>query len=245
MSETTEEFTPFEFKLGKAPAQRPAMGCLHTYFDGHTLPVAPVKCTYAMKVLYPLALNGTYGDCVVAGWVHLAQAVAQEIGDTYSYPGDPAVKATYFNLTGGADTGLVESTFLQKASQAPILESQVEAFAPIDHTDLAEVKSTIYTFGGVFLGVDLPQSAEHQFPGNWTVVPGSPIIGGHCVIGIGYDEEGIYLVTWGAIIHATWAWFSTYCDEAYAVLTSDQVAKGHGPLKQLDIARLKADIAAL
>jgi len=238
MSNISTEFTPFEFKLGRAPAVRPALACLHTYFDGQTLPKAPTKCEWAMKVQYPMALNGTYGDCVVAGHIHLSQAVAQENGGVYTYPGDPAVQAEYFKLTGGADTGLVESNFLMTAQQNQILGSQIEVFCPFDHTDLEEVKSVIYTFGGVFLGVNLPQSAENQFPG-------PPIIGGHCVVAIGYDAEGVFLVTWGQVIKATWAWFSTYVEEAYAILYTEQVQQGRGPLKQLDIARLRADIASL
>jgi len=239
------EFVPFTFNFGKLPPVRPALACLHTYFEGGALPVAPAKCEWAMKVQYPMADNNRLGDCVVAGHVHLSQAVAQENGGTYVYPGDAATQTEYFKLTGGADTGLVESTFLSTAQQAPILGSQVDVFCPFDHTNLDEVKSSIYVFGGIYLGVNLPQSAENQFPGEWTVVPGSPIVGGHCIVAIGYDAEGIYIVTWGQVIKATWAWFSTYVDEAYAVLYTEQVQKGRGPLKQLDIPRLRADIASL
>ena len=239
------DFLPFEFKLGKAPAVRPALARLHTYFDGGKLPAAPIECEWAMKVLYPLALNGTFGDCVVAGWIHLAQAVAEENGGTYVVPSDPEIKTEYFHLTGGQDTGLVESAFLATARSTPILGSQADVFCPVDHTNLSEVKSAIYVFGSLFLGVTLPQSAENQFPGNWTVVPGSPVVGGHCVLAIGQDLTGVYLVTWGRIIKATWEWFLTYVDEAYAVLTTEQVKAGRGPLKQLDIERLRADIANL
>jgi len=245
MSDTSTDFVPFTFNLGKLPPVRLDLACLHTYFEGGALPKAPAKCEYAMKVAYGMDFNGTLGDCVVAGWIHLAQAVAEENGGTYTQPTGPAIKTEYFKLTGGADTGLVESTFLQTAQKSPILGAQVDVFAPVDHTNLAEVKSTIYVFGSLFLGVALPQSAENQFPGNWTVVPGSPIVGGHCVLAIGQDLTGIYLVTWGRVIKATWEWFSTYVDEAYAVLTTEQVAAGRGPLKQLDIARLRADIASL
>lgn len=243
MSES--QFTPFEFKLGRGPVVRPALACLHTYFDGVGLPVAPDMCEWAMKIQYPLALNGTYGDCVIAGHVHLSQAVAQENGGTYVYPGDPAVQTEYFALTGGADTGLVESSFLATARQTPVLGSQVDVFCPFDHTNLNEVKSVINAFGGAFLGVALPQSAEQQFPGNWTVVPGSPILGGHCVVAIGYDANGVYIVTWGQVVQVTWEWFTTYVEEAYAVLYTEQVQQGRGPLENLDIDQLRTDIASL
>jgi len=239
------DFVPFEFKLGKAPAVRPALAMLHEYFEGATLPAAPAQCEWAMKVQYPMALNNQFGDCVVAGHVHLSQATAQENDGSYVYPGDAAAKVEYFNLTGGADTGLVESTFLSTAKSAPILGSQVDVFCPFDFTNVEHTKSAIYLFGGVFLGVSLPQSAENQFPGKWTVVPGSPIIGGHCIVAIGYDEEGVFIVTWGTVIKATWEWFEKYVDEAYAVLYTEQVEKNRGPLATFNIDQLRADIEAL
>jgi len=242
---TPEEFTPFVFKLGRLDKVSVNLKPIHTYFEGGQLPVAPAKCLYALKVQYPVADNDRLGDCVVAGHIHLSQAVAQEIGGTYTYPGDAATQVEYFKLTGGQDTGLSESTFLQTARQAPILGSQVDTFCPIDHTQMDHVKSAIYAFGGAFLGVVLPQSAQNQFPGTWSVVPGSPIEGGHCIVAIGYDTQFVYIVTWGKVIRCTWEWFNEYVEEAYAIIYNDEVHKNHGPLATLDIAKLRADITAL
>jgi hypothetical protein len=47
------------------------------------------------------------------------------------------------------------------------------------------------------------------------------------------------------VVKATWAWFESYVDEAYAVLYTEQVQQNRGPLKQLDIRRLRANVAAL
>ena len=239
------DFVPFEFKLGRLEKVALSLPPLNTYFDGGKLPAAPLKCAYALKTHYPMADNNSLGDCVLAGHVHLTQAVAQENGGVYTYPGDVATKDEYFKLTGGADTGLVESTFLQTAKNSPVLGSQIDTFGVLDHANVEEVKSAIYTFGGAFLGVALPQSAQNQFPGTWSVVPNSPIIGGHCIVAIGYDARFVYVVTWGTVIRCTWEWFTTYVDEAYAIIYTEEVQKNRGPLKQLDIARLRADIASL
>ncbi len=240
-----EEFNPFEFKLGRLDKVALDLAPLHTYFDEGKLPKAPAKCTYALKTNYPMAMNGTIGDCVVAGHIHLTQAVAQENGGVYTYPGDVATQEEYFKLTGGADTGLVESTFLQTAKSSPILGSQIDSFGVLNHSNIDEIKSAIYTFGGAFLGVALPQSAQNQFPGTWSVVPNSPIVGGHCIVAIGYDVQFVYIVTWGTVIRCTWGWFTTYVDEAYAIIYTEEVQKNRGPLEQLDITRLRADIASL
>ena len=240
-----EEFIPFEFKLGRLDKVALDLAPLHTYFDGGKLPAAPVKCTYALKTLYPMADNDRLGCCVVAGHIHLTQAIVQENGGTYTYPGDAATQEEYFRLTGGADTGLVESTFLQAAKNSPILGSQIDSFGVLDPKNVDEIKSAIYVFGGAFLGVTLPQSAQNQFPGTWSVVPNSPIVGGHCIVAIGYDAQFVYLVTWGQVIRCTWEWFTTYVDEAHAIIYTEEVQKNRGPLEQLDIARLRADIASL
>ncbi len=184
-------------------------------------------------------------NCVVAGHIHLTQAVTQENGGAYNYPGDAATQEEYFKLTGGADTGLVESTFLQAAKNSPILGSQIDSFGVLDPKNVDEIKSAIYVFGGAFLGVALPQSAQDQFPGTWSVVPNSPIVGGHCVVAIGYDAQFVYIVTWGQVIRCTWEWFTAYVDEAYAIIYTEEVQKNRGPLEQLDITRLRADIASL
>jgi hypothetical protein len=241
---TPEEFLPFEFKLGRLEKVAVDLAPLHTYFDNGTLPVAPPKCTYALKVNYPMCDNDRLGCCVLAGHIHLTQALTYEIAGQYVVPNGEAIQTEYFSLTGGADTGLVESTFLTTAQKAPICGSQVDVFCPFDHTQIDHVKSVIYTFGGAFLGVTLPQSAQNQFPGTWTVVPGSPIVGGHCIVAVGYDAQYVYVVTWGRVIRCTWEWFATYVDEAYAIIYTEEVQKNRGPLKQLDITRLRADIAA-
>lgn len=248
MSDVSTDTPTFKFKLGRLPKRDLALAPLRTYFEDGALPVAPAKCERALKVKYPMADNDRLGDCVVAGHIHLSQAVAEENGGTYTYPGDAATQTEYFVLTGGQDTGLSESTFLTTAQSTPILGSQVDVFGVLNHADRNEVKSGIYTFGGVFLGVNLPQSAENQFANQnpiWTVVPGSPIIGGHCIVAIGYDAEYVYVVTWGQVIRCTWAWFLEYVEEAYGILYTEQVSAGRGPLKGLDIARLRADIASL
>ena len=242
---TPEEFIPFEFKMGRLEKVVLDLAPLHTYFEGGQLPTAPAKCLYALGVQYPMADNDRLGDCVVAGWVHLTQAVTKETGGTYTYPGDAATQIEYFKLTGGPDSGLAETTFLQTAQNSPILGSQVDTFGIIDHTKVDHVKSAIYAFGGAYLGVTLPKSAQSQFPGTWSVVPHSPIVGGHCIIAIGYDAKFVYIVTWGKVIRCTWEWFTTYVDEAYAIIYTEEVQKNRGPLSGLDIARLRADVASL
>ena len=94
--------------------------------------------------------------------------------------------------------------------------------------------------------MQLPDSAQQQFnvggQSTWSVVNGSPIDGGHCIVGVGFNAEGVQIVTWGQVVTATWAWIAKYVDEAYAIVSNQYVEHGGGP--KLDLAALKADLAA-
>ena len=73
-------------------------------------------------------------------------------------------------------------------------------------------------------------------PGSW---------GGHCVPLSGYDANKIWCVTWGALQPMTWQFLSTYCDEAYVLLSQEWMeASGVSP-SNLAWGQLMADLANL
>jgi hypothetical protein len=76
----------------------------------------------------------------------------------------------------------------------------------------------------------------------WTVTGDNTILGGHDIVVVGYDSEWLRIVTWGKVIRASFAWFATYADEAWAIITNEVVEAGHGPGKLLDLVGLKADL---
>lgn len=195
-----------------------------------------------------MALNDQLGDCTIAGVVHLLQLAYAEIGEVFTYPGDAAVKSTYFGLTGGQDSGCVETAVLNAWMTTGLFGTKLAAYVPINTKDDAEVAAAVYLFGGVYFGVDLPQSAETQFENNqeWhlTVPRGAPI-GGHCIVGSGAKRSGIDIITWGAEDSMTYDWIDYYGSEAYAVIPEAFVEVDHGPLYNLDIVKLQADLKEL
>jgi hypothetical protein len=76
----------------------------------------------------------------------------------------------------------------------------------------------------------------------WSVVPGSPIEGGHCIIIVGYDDaEGVfYIVSWGQVFKATYAFIAKYIDEAWALIAPAIATKGK--FDNVDLAALQADL---
>ena len=61
---------------------------------------------------------------------------------------------------------------------------------------------------------------------------------------VNYDPRGLDVVTWGQIQRMTWAFFATYCSEAYAILSEDFVYNGKAP-NGFDVETLQRDLRAL
>jgi hypothetical protein len=57
---------------------------------------------------------------------------------------------------------------------------------------------------------------------------------------VGYDKQGITVLTWGNIQKGTWGWWDECVDEAYAILP--QQAKKSDFAPGFDFAQLKTDL---
>ncbi len=116
--------------------------------------------------------------------------------------------------------------------------------------DIRDVKDAIWLFGGVYIGLALPVSAQSQdvwvvpagglsgdgAPGSW---------GGHAVYVVAYDARGLTCITWGRLKRMSWNFWAAYCDEAYGLLAKDWFeASGEAP-SGFDVAALAGDMAAL
>ena len=66
---------------------------------------------------------------------------------------------------------------------------------------------------------------------------------GHAVIGWGYDDTGVTIVTWGQTVKASWAFIAAYAIGVYAVVLPSW-ATGQQPYG-IDMAHLEADLQAV
>src|SRR5262249_25124468 len=128
-----------------------------------------------------------------------------------------------------------------------IAGNQILAYAAVDTRNLDEVRQAIWLFGGIYLGIYVPQSAERQFAAGepWTVPWVSPIVGAHAVPALAYDESGVAVSTWAKIQGADWRFFSRYCEEAYAIVDQAWIASSGISPSGFDVEQLKTDLAAL
>jgi hypothetical protein len=113
---------------------------------------------------------------------------------------------------------------------------------------------SVYMFEGCYIGVQLPKSAQAQTQNQqpWSVPPGGPkgdgapgSWGGHAIPVVAYDSRGVTVVTWGALQIMTWSFWETYCDEAYAILSTDYIDGKKKAPQGFSLQQLQADLADL
>jgi hypothetical protein len=238
--------------LGKLAARRPEGLREFSAYLASALPTPPATVA-APNAQYPIDGNDQWGDCTIAGVAHLLAAWDVEANSTIAVPDGDAVVAEYQALTGAQqpgdsnDTGLDEANVLKTWQTSGLFGTQIAAYAPVALKDTLTLQQTIAFYGGAYLGIQCPQSAEQQFEANqpWTVVPGSPVEGGHCIVALGYDASGdVLCATWGGIATVTQAFLAKYLDEVWAIISPEFAAATslHGGL---DLASLQADLSSL
>jgi hypothetical protein len=238
-------------KLGKlAPSRDPRTLQLVKYVD-EALPAAPSSFQCGQKVAsYPMYGNDQYGDCTCAAVGHMAEAwtsweaqawgpTTAEVMDLYWATGDGS---------GTDDTGRVETDVLNywRNNGFGGRKDKITAYTQVDTTNRPLVKQAAFLFGGLYIGIALPITAQGQ--SQWSVVAGSGSDGdpgswgGHAVNVTAYTSQYVTVITWGQRLRMTWGFWNKYVDEAYALLSPDWASTlPHG----FNMAALAADLAAI
>lgn len=241
-------------KLGKKPAR----DAVDFKFSTYTTNLPPAKGGHYLLVTdwQGMLGNDKLGDCVCAEAGHGTILFNQEAGKLVKIlEGD--VISMYSAVTGYTpdDPSTDQGTDMQVAAsyrrKTGLLDSKgyrhkILAYLALSVANTAQMKQAVYYFGGFGLGIQFPDSAMTQFNEgkNWTVVKGSKIEGGHDVWVCGYDSEFVYLVTWGRLIKATWAFVTHYMDEGLVYL-SQEALNNNKSLEGFNLAQLESDLKTL
>jgi lysozyme len=181
---------------------------------------------------YPMDFNDSWGDCLVAGYDHFKQIVTGLLTGVQINLTEAQILAFYrtqnpgFNpaIPGVNDNGMCIQTFLEYLQA----NKYILGFGKIDYTNTKEVQAAIYIGLALIGGVVLQQVQETQFSEGqlWNPVPGSPVIGRHCVIPCGYFAQtgNFSLITWGKIQNFTQAFLTKCFDELWFVVTPEHIA---------------------
>jgi hypothetical protein len=197
--------------------------------------------------------NDQWGDCVEADDGHYLMLRTANQGPMV-VPTTAEVLALYSAETGfdpnnpSTDQGTDEASDCEFMVSTGLLGHVAEATAFVDPHNENYLKWCIQLFGGCKFGVNFPQSAMDQFNSGepWTVVPNDGgIIGGHDVLGVQYDADFFYVVTWGKLQPVAPEWIDHYADEAHVLLFADWIAANGAAPSGFNLATLLQDLKAI
>jgi len=171
-----------------------------------------------LQSIFQMLGNDQFGDCTFAGLAHLVSTFKGLAGELY-IPKEEDVIKYYFEQTNGQDSGCCELDVLKAWQKKKWFNDEDIAFVSIDPRNHDHIKQAIALFGGVYLGINLPVSAEDDFQANRTWDCGILSGGGHCVVSCKYDEKTINILTWGDQIDATWNFVDCAVMEVWAVIS--------------------------
>ena len=240
-----------QYKLGKLPAATDVRTLtLARYVDSAVLPAPPPTLDLSSAVIdWPMYANDRIGDCTVAAAGHMIEAwTAAAHGDAVEVSERSVLTAfDHVKLVDPStgEEGAVELDVLKYWRRVGIGRHRIGAFARVSLHDPLLVRTGAYLFGGLYIGVQLPLTAQSQRVWDWTrrldgpARPGS--WGGHAVDVVGYDARSLTIVTWGQLKQMTWSFWDHYCDEAYCLLSPDFLAGGEAP-NGFDLAALRRDL---
>jgi hypothetical protein len=251
----TRKIDHSNMKLGKSlPVHDPRTLLLSNYLDTAVLPAAPAQYMYATNIgdnAWGMMANDKIGDCTCAAAGHLIMEWTDDNGTLFT-PADQDIINAYAAITGynpttGAnDNGANEQDVLNYWRSTGIASRKILAYAALEPQNHNHIMQSVYLFGGCYIGMALPLSCQTQAV--WSVPPGGPkgkgapgSWGGHAVPVIGYDSHSLTVITWGATKKMTWSFWNAYCDESYAIISTDFAGTKPAP-NGFDLAALEQDL---
>jgi hypothetical protein len=224
------------------------------------------------KTAWGMMDNDALGDCVCAMCGHGVQIASLNSIEGEITPPDQIILSLYEKACGyvpgqpSTDQGCnIIDTLNYVRQNAPWLKKkrfgkgeghkhpyQLVAYADPNPNNLIHIQQAIFTFQTLGIGLQMPITAQAQTgPSSvWDVVgnpqsdpnsqPGS--WGGHAVIICAYDATTLTCITWGALQRMTYRFFSSYCDEAHALLYRARAIQLGAQFPAM-LAQLEADLA--
>jgi hypothetical protein len=219
-----------------------------------SLPPPPLAANWTKDIAsWGMMLNNTLGDCTIAGVGHAIQVWTANTGTIVTMP-DSTIESYYEKWDGyvpgdpNTDNGGIALDVLNDWQKNGFAGHALLAFADPKVANLIEIRQSIALFGGVYIGLSLPLTAQSQ--NVWDVVPNGGAKakpgswGGHCVFVPSYNAKGFTCITWGQQKTMTLAFWKKYCDEAHTLLGQDWL-NAKGSPDGFDQAQLQADLKAI
>lgn len=259
-------FDPTQVSLGKKRAVYDRRALLFgNYLKASLLPYIPQAYHWAAGIPhYPMYLNDTLGCCTVAAGFHHEGVWTFKTTGHQLVVGSAEIQSVYSAVSGyvpgdpSTDVGADLLTVMKRWKSIGLSGTSADkllAYTSIEPGNHMQFMASIFLFGGVYLGIQLPITAQAQVAPNglWSLVPGyqtDPLArpgswGGHAIAVVGYNQQSVCFFTWNKIMYATWGWLDYYADEAYSPISAQWLnSKGVAP-NQFNLQQLEVDLAQL
>lgn len=206
------------------------------------LPPIPASMNYLDGLPDDLGMmaNDRLSCCTCASAYHFGQVASYHGRRALLTEPDQYVEQMYQEFTGWdgiagspSDQGAIEQDVLRRwlRDGIPIKEgtaadstpgrSYIRAAMEVMPRNFDSVKRAIYDCGGLYIGFDVPGwLMEDEAPDFWDNggKRNLSVIGGHAVSCHGYDDRGVWLISWGRKYQMSWAMFREVVAEAYALV---------------------------
>lgn len=235
-------------KFGKLPRKHsPHVKHFKTLLNASaSIPTPPASIDNTKgRTSFGMMLNDTLGDCTCAGIYHSKQIWSLNASVEQTEP-DNCVLDLYEEACGyrptdpsNTDNGGNLQDVLTFCTNKGILlndgsREKFIGFVEVDGKNPNDIKVAIDQFGLVYIGFNVPTSI-FGITGDpkpiWENTGSTDIEGGHCVVLAGYDDKHLTVISWGSLYKMTWDFLHAYCDEIYAIVSTDFITStGKSPL---------------
>lgn len=239
--------------LGKRKPTHDNRDLLFENYVTGTLPTIPAHFGHESLISdWGMLGNDELGCCVESGAAHETMLWNKEAGKDISFSKGSVLHdyaaITGFNPnTGVGDNGTNVRDALKYRAKTGILDAsgvrhKIGAYIALEPGNLQHLYAAMYIFGAVGIGIEFPGSAMDQFNQGkpWSVVHGAQIEGGHYIPLIARRTR-LVVVTWGKVQQMTTGFYTKYCDESWAILSTEFLTNGRSP-EGFDLTALKADL---
>lgn len=246
---------PLGFKLGKslAPKFSPKLLELRDYADLSRVPILPNRQDYYRRgpKHWGMLGNDSVGCCTEAGIAHLAQVQSVNATGTAAPMTARGVLDAYSRVTGydpndpSTDRGGYCLDALNDARKNGIADAngkvhKIAAYASVNPRHHAMVRFAALLGCGLYVGATLHSGIWNQEV--WQPPkPGEKIEGGHAV-NVGLVDDRVALIGWDTVQPVEWGWWDVEVDEAYCVISDDQLNSEGLSVPGFNLARLLEDV---
>lgn len=195
-------------------------------------PTPPESVDWYSRVdSWPVFLNDQLGCCTEAMVGHTIQNTSTYGDGATVTLTDDNVLTAYERVSGyrpghpETDNGAVLQDVFNDWRKNGVGGHKALAFGEVRVTSRDQIKTAINVFGAVGLGLVVTQQMMDDFnAGRGWSRSGGRQLGGHAVVAVGYNPDGVYVVTWGEVILMTWAVFGHTVEEAWAAVLDEWIS---------------------